>query len=113
MSIPTNSRRWTGRRSATTARRNPSAHHASRQSARAADAREDEALGEQLAHEPRASGAERGADRELAVARGRPREQEVGDVGAGNEEHEGDGAGEDEQRGTDVAGQLLAQRHDA
>ena len=39
-------------------------------------------------------GAERAAERHLALARGGAGEHEVGDVGAGDEQHQGDGAKE-------------------
>ena len=112
-SMPTISRRWMGSRSATTARRKPSAHQASRRPHRSTDAREHEALRQQLTDEPRASRAKRGADRKLAVTRRRPSEEQVGDVCAGDQENKRHGGGEHDECRADVAGQLLAQRHDA
>jgi hypothetical protein len=55
---------------------------------------EQRALGEQLAHEAPASGAERGADGELAVPPQQPREREVRHVGARDQQHQ---AGRPEQ----------------
>ena len=81
--------------------------------AQTTDARKHEALGQQLTDQPRPTGAKRGANRKLAVTRRRPRQEEVGDVGAGNQENERHSGGEHDECGTDVAGQLLAQRHDA
>ncbi len=57
---------------------------------RAAERREREALAQQLAHEPRAAGADGGAHRELARPRGAAREQHVGHVRARDHEHEPD-----------------------
>ena len=42
--------------------------------------------------------ADRGADRDLAPPPGRAHEQQVRDVGAGDQQHEADGADEHEQR---------------
>ena len=49
---------------------------------------EERALGEEPAHQPPAPGAERQAQRDLALPLGAAGEQEVGDVGAGDEEDE-------------------------
>ncbi len=45
-------------------------------------------LGEQLPGEPQSRGAERQPDAQLMASRDRARQQQVGDVGAGDEEHE-------------------------
>lgn len=63
-----------------------------------ADEREQDAFGEQLAHDARAARAERHADRDLALARGAARDQQIGDVRARNEEDQGDGRHEQPQR---------------
>ena len=63
----------------------------------AGDGGEDEALHEHLADEAAAAGAERGAHGELLLAPGRAGDHEVGDVGAGDEQHEGDLAEEEER----------------
>ena len=78
-----------------------------------ADAGEHEAFGEQLPHEiPRGSGASR-PHGHLALARLRPREQQVGDVRAGDEQEEADRAEQQPDRAADRADDLLAQRqHD-
>jgi hypothetical protein len=55
-------------------------------------------------------GAERGAHRDLARARGRAHQQQVGDVGAGDQQHEPDRAHEDQQRRLHVADDLVAHR---
>ena len=83
------------------------------ESTEAADARENEALGQQLSDESRPPGAERSAHGELSLTGGRARQQEVGDVGAGYQQNKGDRGGEHDQGGSDVTGQLLAQQHHA
>ncbi len=65
---------------------------------RAARQRQQNALREQLPHDPPARRAERRAYRHLLVTRRRAREQKVRDVGARDEQHEADRAEEDEQR---------------
>ena len=57
---------------------------------RAADEREQRALGQQLAHQPAASGAERQPHRDLLLPRRRAGEQQVRDVRARDQEHEAD-----------------------
>ena len=52
----------------------------------------------QLPNESRAPGAEREAHRDLALARRRAREQQVGDVRAGDEQHDADDRHQDVQR---------------
>ncbi len=64
---------------------------------RAADRREDEALAEQLPHEPPRARAERHAHGDLALADRRARQEQVGDVRAGDEEHERDGHRRDQR----------------
>ena len=54
--------------------------------------RQDEALDQQLTDEPPAAGAERRADADLALARARAREEQIGDVRAGDEQHDRDRA---------------------
>ena len=58
------------------------------QAEHAAGQRQHDALGEQLADDAAARAADRGADRDLAPASGRAHEQQVGDVGAGDEQDE-------------------------
>ena len=111
--MPTISRRWMGKRSATTARRNPRAHHARSRPKRPPSAERTTLSASSWRMRRRASGAERGAHGELALPRRRPRQQQVGDVGARDQQHEGHGAGQDEERRTHVTGQLIAQRDDA
>ena len=62
----------------------------------AADERQHEAFGNELAHEPSAPGAERSLDPELVSARLAFRELQIRDVGAGDEEHRNHGTKENE-----------------
>ena len=57
---------------------------------RATNQRQHDALGHQLPHDAQASRPERRADRELAHPKRRTRQQQVGDVGAANQQHESD-----------------------
>ena len=59
---------------------------------RARDEREQQALGQQLAHQPAARGAERQAHRDLALADRGARQQQVRDVGARDQQHQPDDA---------------------
>ena len=73
--------------------------------------RNHEPLGQHLAHDPPLPRAERRADRELAVAAGGAHQQQVGDVRAGDEQHEQDAALQHVQRRADIADQLVADRN--
>ena len=53
--------------------------------------REQRAFCKQLPDEPPASGAERASNRHLTAARGGAGQQQVGPVGAGDQQHQGDG----------------------
>ena len=78
----------------------------------AADEREQQVLGEELLHEAPAAGAGGGAQRQLLLP-GRPGgQQQVGDVGAGDQQHEADGAEQERQSLRRVAEEGLVQRHD-
>ena len=57
-----------------------------------------EALGEHLANQPAAPGAERGANGHLLLPRGRAREQEIGQIGADDQHDDADRAGEHQER---------------
>ena len=59
--------------------------------------RQKQAFGEQFAHDARAGGAESGADGEFAGAARGTRQQQVGDVGAGDQQDEADGADEQDR----------------
>ena len=76
---------------------------------RTACQREQPALGEHLPEEPHPIGAEGGAQGHLAGAAGEPREGEIRDVGAGDEEHEGGGADQEQQGGPGILGELVVQ----
>ena len=66
---------------------------------RAAEHREQTRLGEELPDELQPARADREPDGHLVGARGGAREQQVGDVGAGDEQHErGDAEQEQERR---------------
>ena len=78
------------------------------QAERAAGEREHGALGQQLADQPAASGAERRPHRQLAVAAQEPRQRQVGDVRAGDEEHETGRAKEEQQHRPRVLRHLAA-----
>src|SRR5207237_2318630 len=58
----------------------------------AADEREKNPFSQELPQQPPLSGAERRADRELPLPRFRPREQQVREVRAGDQQHESDSA---------------------
>ena len=71
------------------------------------DEREDDAFGEELPGDPRPARAEGGADGELAGARGAACQQQVGDVAAGDEEHEADRAEKREHAARVVADEIV------
>ena len=75
-----------------------------------ADARQHHALDNQLADEAPASGAHRGADGHLLLAAHGPRQQQVGHVGAGDEQHQRDRAQQQEQRRPHVLHHLILER---
>ncbi len=83
-----------------------------KRSAGAAEKREHEALGQELAEHPGAAGPESGADRDLPLSRRRAREQHVGDVGAGDQEDERHRRQEHEERRPDVSDHGLLERSD-
>jgi hypothetical protein len=56
----------------------------------------------------RTTRAERGTDRDFALPRRAPREKQVRNVGAGDQQDEGDGARQHEQRGANFARELVA-----
>lgn len=67
-------------------------------SERAAGQAEEKTLGDELAEETAARGAERGANRDFADTGGSFDEEEVADIGAGDEEKQGDGDEESDDR---------------
>ena len=81
--------------------------------ATAAEQAEHQRLDQQLSGDAAAAGAERGAHGDLLPAGGALRKQQVGDVGAGDEEHEDDGAQRDVDRLSQrFADQQLVERLD-
>ena len=79
----------------------------------AADSRQEQALGEQLPDEADPLGAERRADRHLAHAADGPRQHQVGDVRARDEQQAADRAEEHEQRQPDAADEPVGERAEA
>ena len=77
----------------------------------AADHRQEGALGEQLADQAAAGGAQRQPHGDLAPAPGGARQQQTGDVGAGDEQDEGDRAGEQQEEGPGIGHHALLQAH--
>ena len=73
--------------------------------------RQDHAFRKKLANEPSASGAEGGANRNLAVARGGPGQEQVGQVRAGDEQDAADRAEEGVEHGLHVAHEVILHRH--
>ncbi len=76
------------------------------------DAQHD-GLCHELPHQPSAAGAKRRPHRQFATARRAAREQQAGDVGAGDQQHQRDGAEQHEQRRACFADQQLEQRRRA
>jgi hypothetical protein len=77
-----------------------------------AQQRQQHALGQQLAQHARAAGPEREPHGDLALPVGGAREQQVRDVRARDQQHEGDRAQQQHQRGAHVADHGLVQRLD-
>ena len=77
---------------------------------RPADQRQHHALGQELADQSPAPGAECRAERHLPPAGGGAGELEVGDVGAGDEQDQRDEPQQDQQRRPDLADQRVAER---
>ncbi len=69
----------------------------------AADQGEQQALGDELTDHPPPARAQRRADRELARPRRRPRQQQIGDVGAADRQHEADHAEKQDRGNAEVA----------
>ena len=84
--------------------------HGERHAQRRADRRDDRALGQGPAHQAPAAGAEREAHRQLAPPRQRARDEQDGDVGARDGQHQDRRNGERGEDGTQRSRQLLADR---
>ena len=82
------------------------------QAARAAEHREHEVLREELPDETEPRGAERAAHGQFTLAGLRPRQHQVGDIDARDQQHEPDGGAEHHQRRLDVARHDFTQRTD-
>ena len=70
---------------------------------------EQHAFSQQLAHDARAAGSQCGADRELAFADGGAHQQQIGDIGAGDQQHQSYRAQHHQQRIARVADDAVAQ----
>ena len=80
---------------------------------RATGDRQEHALGHDLSRHARSARAERGADGELARSRLAAHEQQVGEVGGGNQQHEDHRREQHEQRPAHVADdRLIVAAHD-
>ena len=86
--------------------------HREREPGCCSEPRHDEALGEELRNDPRAPGAECGADRDLTLARGCSLDVERRDVHAREQEHEPDGGEQEQERRACAADDRLTKRHD-
>ena len=82
---------------------------AERRAERPADERQHDPLGQELPQQPPASGAERRADRELALPRLGARQHQVRQVGAGDEQHEPDRALQHPERRAEAADEVVLQ----
>ena len=79
----------------------------------AAEEGQHQAFGDQLPDQAPAAAADRGAHRQLALARGRSHQQQVGDVGAGDQQHEHDRAHQRHQLRPHIGHQVGMHRLDA
>ena len=75
--------------------------------------RQHQAFGQHLLHEPDACAADRHPDGELFLAAGRARQEQRGDVRAGDQQDEADRAEQHQQRRPHVADQGVAERPEA
>src|SRR5437667_4985340 len=78
----------------------------------APDQSEEQAFHQQLACDSPTTRADGSANGHLAFATGGAGEKQAGNVCAGNQQDESDRAEQNQQSGTQIAGNLLAQRHD-
>ncbi len=72
--------------------------------------REHQALDDELLHEPSARGPQRRAHRDLGVPPLRAREQQVGHIHGGDDQHDRDGRQQQPQRLAPLADHILAER---
>ena len=76
----------------------------------AAEGGQEQALGQQQPHDPSAGRAEDGSQRDLLPSRGRSGELQVGDIDAGDQQHEPDCAEQHEQRRAQMTEQVVTER---
>ena len=76
----------------------PDAPQSNQDANAAAEPGQQQAFGQELLDHAAAPGAERESYRHFAAAPGGPRQQQVGDVGAGDDQHEADGREQHEER---------------
>src|SRR5262245_4400212 len=79
----------------------------------AAQKRKQHTLGDELAYETRAVGAKSGADTDFLQPAGGSREQEIGQVDAGDEKHQAGGAQQNQQRWASITYPGFMQRFEA
>ena len=84
--------------------------HRERQAKRRAGARQHDAFGQHLRDQAAAARAQREADRDLLLTRGRARQQQVRQVRAHDQHHDADRAREHDQRGSEAARHVIRQR---
>src|SRR5258705_5335860 len=81
-----------------------------RETQEAARDRQEHAFGHRLSQESAAAGAKRGADREFTPASLSTRQEEIGEISAGNQQHEPNGRLQDPNRAAGVAKDRVLQR---
>ena len=81
-----------------------------RNAARGTRNRQHYSLGEKLSHDPRVTGTERRTNGQLAVTAGRAHQQQVGDVGARDQQDHDHAGLKQVQRPAHVADELIAER---
>ena len=101
---PRNVGRLRGHERARRHERNRQAQHRTRRP-------QDDGFGEQLTEQPDAAGTERRSDRQLRLTRGGARQEQVGDIRAGDQQHEANGAEKHEERRSHVAHDHVGERH--
>ena len=86
------------------------ARHAQRHAKYAAGQREQDAFGQQLADDAAAPRADRRTNGNFTLAARRAGQQQVGDVGACNQQHQRNRAQQDPERGADVGDEFILQQ---
>ena len=94
------------RRSAASFSSSAPVHQASAEAEQRAGARQHGALDQPLPHDRAAAGAEREADRHFLLPRRAARQQQVRDVGAGDQQHEPDHAHQHQNRRRELLAQI-------